>query len=178
MFFTKSIVHEGIQVSVVGSLGSIDVYGMPQSKYLIDGVTDGVYTAPYIPDPDDATHVSFFVSPLLEPGKHTIQIINVNGTKPSTLWLDYILYTPGVAASTTPDSTPSSNSSTPDSGSASNTQSASSILNANSSDSSTESQNTDTSAVATPSGMTHKVSFIRIIVLISPLSITSYIWLF
>lgn len=90
----------GTGVEVYGSLGSIDVYGRPVSSYELDGLPDTQtqYQAPIIEPGFFTDHTLFYRSPSLSDQEHTLVVTNVNGTKPSVLWLDYIVYTP----STTP----------------------------------------------------------------------------
>ncbi|OCH93939.1 hypothetical protein OBBRIDRAFT_748654 [Obba rivulosa] len=91
---TATFKFTGTGVEVYGSLGSIDVYGRPVSSYSVDGVQQGTYQAPIINPGFAETNVLFFRSPLLGPTTHTLVVTNQNGTAPSTLWLDYFVYTP------------------------------------------------------------------------------------
>lgn len=85
---------KGTSVAVYGSLGSVDVYGIPVSSYSVDGGNTATYTAPIIQPGGFQTHVAFYQSPVLPPGTHELVITNVNGTAPSVLWIDFILYDP------------------------------------------------------------------------------------
>ncbi|TBU23567.1 hypothetical protein BD311DRAFT_781595 [Dichomitus squalens] len=96
---TATLNFTGSQVVVVGSLGSVDVHGVPTTLYTIDSAEAGLYTAPIIQPGGFALNVTFFQSKVLPPGDHTLTITNVNGTKPNVFWLDYIEYLPSTAAS-------------------------------------------------------------------------------
>lgn len=89
----------GTSVAVYGSLGSVDVYGIPVSSYSIDGGNAATYTAPLIQPGGFQTRVLFYQSPPLSPGTHELVITNLNGTAPNVLWLDYILYNPSQTTS-------------------------------------------------------------------------------
>lgn len=90
----SSGITKGTSVAVYGSLGSVDVYGIPVSSYSVDGGNTATYTAPIIQPGGFQTHVAFYQSPVLPPGTHELVITNVNGTAPSVLWIDFILYDP------------------------------------------------------------------------------------
>ena len=85
---------------VVGSLGSVDVHGVPTSLYTLDGAAAGSYTAPVIAPGFFRLNVTFFSSQALSPGAHTLVITNVNGTSPNVFWLDYVEYLPAAVGST------------------------------------------------------------------------------
>ncbi|OBZ70329.1 hypothetical protein A0H81_09597 [Grifola frondosa] len=108
----------GTAVDVYGSLGSIDVYGQPVTTYAIDGIVLGTYVAPIIAPGFAYLNQSFFVSPILPAGDHELVITNINGTQPTTYWLDFLVYTPSVSlsnstsVSSTPISGPSTSSTT------------------------------------------------------------------
>lgn len=113
----------GTSVAVYGSLGSVDVYGIPVSSYSIDGGNTATYAAPVIQPGGFQTRVLFYQSPPLSPGTHELVITNLNGTAPNVLWLDYILYNPsqttsdsgggsGSSSTSVPASTPSISQST------------------------------------------------------------------
>ncbi|EMD34763.1 hypothetical protein CERSUDRAFT_116958 [Gelatoporia subvermispora B] len=91
---TATFKFTGTGIEVYGSLGSIDVYGRPVSSYSIDSVQQGTYQAPIINPGFAQTNVLFFRSPPLSPATHTLEVTNQNGTAPSTLWLDYFVFTP------------------------------------------------------------------------------------
>ncbi|KAI0705757.1 hypothetical protein C8T65DRAFT_740797 [Cerioporus squamosus] len=113
IFYAKrQFLAPGTLVSAIGSLGSVDVYGIPSTSYAIDGTPLLNYTAPVIPPGGFRLNVTFFTSPTLSPGNHQLTITNLNGTKPNVFWLDYILYAPSVlpSASVTPSQVPSSTS--------------------------------------------------------------------
>ncbi|TBU55539.1 hypothetical protein BD310DRAFT_684153 [Dichomitus squalens] len=97
---TATLNFTGTQVVVVGSLGSVDVHGVPTTLYTIDSAEAGLYTAPIIQPGGFALNVTFFQSKVLPPGDHTLTITNVNGTKPNVFWLDYIEYLPSTTLST------------------------------------------------------------------------------
>ena len=160
----------GTQVIVVGSLGSVDVHGIPTTLYALDGVEAGSYTAPVVDPGFFRLNVTFFSSKTLAPGDHTLVITNVNGTSPNVFWLDYLEYIPSVASTTTTSTSSSSSSSattlatSPSSpSSSSNTSSSSESLTSSSTSSasnqagpSTTSQSTtsSTTAAAPPSNPT------------------------
>ena len=98
---------------VVGSLGSVDVYGVPTTSYSIDGTILANYTAPVIDPGFFQLNVTFFTSPTLTPGKHTLVITNLNGTSPNVYWLDYIRFSP--SPDTSPTTSVLSTTSTPSS---------------------------------------------------------------
>ncbi|PIL37764.1 hypothetical protein GSI_01458 [Ganoderma sinense ZZ0214-1] len=108
---TATFSFSGTFVSVVGSLGSVDVYGIPTMTYAIDGSLVDTYTAPVLAPGTFRLNQTFFNSPTLDPGSHTLDpgshtlvITNVNGTSPNVVWLDYILFaesTPSAPSSTT-----------------------------------------------------------------------------
>ncbi|KAI1784079.1 hypothetical protein LXA43DRAFT_902313, partial [Ganoderma leucocontextum] len=107
---TASFSFTGTQVAVVGSLGSVDVHGIPTTLYALDGVEAGLYTAPVIAPGFFELNVTFFSSKSLAPGEHTLVVTNVNGTSPNVFWLDFIGYIPSAASTTT---APSSTSQSP-----------------------------------------------------------------
>ena len=78
----------------MGSLGSVDVYGIPSTSYAIDGTVLANYTAPIIDPGFFQLNVTFFTSPTLTAGTHTLVITNLNGTAPNVFWLDYLAYSP------------------------------------------------------------------------------------
>ena len=91
----------GTLVAVVGLVGSADVNGVPTTAYAIDGVLAGNYT-PVTPRPGYVlVNKTFFTSPTLDPGVHSLVITNVNGTAPNMFWLDYLLYSPSHAEAST-----------------------------------------------------------------------------
>ncbi|CCM03342.1 uncharacterized protein FIBRA_05471 [Fibroporia radiculosa] len=91
---TATFTFNGTSIAVYGSLGSIDVYGQPQTQYSIDGEVSAVYDAPIITPGTYTDHTLFYCSPPLTAGVHTLGIENLNGTAPSEFWLDYIIYVP------------------------------------------------------------------------------------
>lgn len=135
----------GTSVAVYGSLGSVDVYGIPVSSYSIDGGDTATYTAPLIQPGGFQTRVLFYQSPPLSPGTHELVITNLNGTAPNVLWLDYILYNPsqttsdsggasssgggsGATSTSVPASSPSNSQSTSSSSSASSSSNTGAIV--------------------------------------------------
>ncbi|KIP10385.1 hypothetical protein PHLGIDRAFT_240263 [Phlebiopsis gigantea 11061_1 CR5-6] len=121
---TATFVFTGTGVEVYGSQGSYDVYGVPVSSYEIDGLPDTrvQYTAPVIDPGSFTSHTLFYRSPPLSAAEHTLVITNINGTAPSVLWLDYIVYTPSAATSSASSaSSPASSSSASSSTTASST---------------------------------------------------------
>ena len=107
----------GTFVSVVGSLGSVDVYGVPTTTYAIDGSVVDTYTAHVLAPGLFRLNQTFFDSPTLEPGNHTLVITNVNGTSPNVVWLDYILFAESAPSSTSSTASSSTASTNPPSGS-------------------------------------------------------------
>lgn len=77
-----------------GSVGSVDVYGVPISSYSVDDRNTTTYTAPIIQTGGFLTHVAFYQSPILPPGTHELVITNLNGSVPSVLWIDFFYYDP------------------------------------------------------------------------------------
>ncbi|PIL37745.1 hypothetical protein GSI_01439 [Ganoderma sinense ZZ0214-1] len=129
---TATFTFTGTQVIVVGSLGSVDVHGIPTSRYTLDGSDVGSYTAPVVAPGFFRLNVTFFSSRTLAPGDHTLVITNVNGTSPNVFWLDYVEYIASAASTTT---TSSSSSSSPSSSSLTTTPATSSSPSSSSSSS-------------------------------------------
>ena len=77
------------------------MYGVPSTTYTIDGVLAGNYTAPVVAPGYALLNRTFFTSPTLDPGAHSLVITNVNGTAPNMFWLDYLLYSPSHAEAST-----------------------------------------------------------------------------
>lgn len=84
----------GTSIAVYGSVGSVDVYGVPISSYSVDDRNTTTYTAPIIQPGGFLTHVAFYQSPILPPGTHELVITNLNGSVPSVLWIDFFYYDP------------------------------------------------------------------------------------
>ena len=97
---THTVRHTGTLIVVVGSLGSVDVYGIPTSSYAIDGIVLANYTAPVIDSSLFQSDVTFFTSPYLTAGTHNLVITNLNGTAPNIFWIDYLMYAPSTTAMT------------------------------------------------------------------------------
>ena len=90
----------------------MDVYGVPTTTYAIDGSVVDTYTTPVLAPGLFRLNQTFFNSPTLEPGNHTLVITNVNGTSQNMVWLDYILFAesaPSSTGSTIPSSSTSTN---------------------------------------------------------------------
>jgi hypothetical protein len=130
-------------VEVYGAVGSYDVYGVPISTYTLDGGPEELYTAPIIESGYAQFPVLFYASPVLGPGNHTLVLTNRNGTAPSTLWLDYLLYTPADSTPTT-TSIPSSSATSLGVTVASSTTSSASISLPSSTSAPSSSANVDT----------------------------------
>ncbi|OSC96382.1 hypothetical protein PYCCODRAFT_1472669 [Trametes coccinea BRFM310] len=95
---TATFTFTGTAVSVVGGIGAVSEYGWPSSSYAIDGKVVGTYNLVTDGQLDDynqfAYNFTYFNSPVLSAGKHTLVITTLNGTKPNTYWLDYIRFLP------------------------------------------------------------------------------------
>ncbi|KAG1766194.1 hypothetical protein EDD22DRAFT_367144 [Suillus occidentalis] len=78
----------GVSVSVFGTIGPSDV-GAPVSSYQVDDLPAVIFTAPA--QGGTLYHYNFFASTPLANGPHQLKITNLNS---SSLWLDYVQYTP------------------------------------------------------------------------------------
>jgi len=85
---TASLVFQGIQVFVYGTLGPRNAQRLsPQSSYSVDGSTPVTYQA--VQNPSVQYSVRFYVSPLLPNGQHTLSVTNLITS--DSLFLDYFL---------------------------------------------------------------------------------------
>ncbi|PSR92234.1 hypothetical protein PHLCEN_2v4764 [Hermanssonia centrifuga] len=110
---TARFTFNGTGVEVYGSQGSFDVYGQPVTSYTVDGSSYATYQTPVIPSPEFTVHTLFYRSPPLPAGEHELLVTNMNGTQPNLYWLDYILYTPSIAAPQPPSGPLTSSPSSP-----------------------------------------------------------------
>ncbi|KAI8989918.1 hypothetical protein BD414DRAFT_414651 [Trametes punicea] len=125
-------------ISVVGGVGDVEQYGWPSSSYSIDGkvyATLDEATDLNLNDPSQFIYnFTYWDSPNLSPGEHTLIITTQNGTSPNTYWLDYIRFLPlgssTSAASTVSSTSPSSAASISRSQSPTNAQASASISSA------------------------------------------------
>ncbi|KAI0340847.1 hypothetical protein BDW22DRAFT_1430511 [Trametopsis cervina] len=85
----------GTGVEVYGSVASYDWFGVPVSTYTVDNFgPNTTFRAPIVQPGSVRYNVLFYRSPPLPAGqRHTLRIINMNGTSPSSYVLDYIVYT-------------------------------------------------------------------------------------
>ncbi|OJT10298.1 hypothetical protein TRAPUB_13166 [Trametes pubescens] len=103
-------------VGIVGCSGNTSMYGWPSEAFVIDGATYGVNDEPTASPDVMEYNVTYFTSPTLAPGVHTLVVTNLNGTSPTSLWLDrfwYISSGPAIvngAPSTGADATSSASS--------------------------------------------------------------------
>lgn len=82
-------------VGAMGCSGDTNRYGWPSESFVIDGVASGIETVPTGLAGFVTTvyfNVTFFTSPALDPGEHTIVLTNLNGTVPNTLCFDRFWY--------------------------------------------------------------------------------------
>ncbi|EIW61143.1 uncharacterized protein TRAVEDRAFT_43970 [Trametes versicolor FP-101664 SS1] len=97
---TLTLKFSGTLVAVVGCGGDVAAYGYPSVSFLIDGQNYGTRV-----DTPSLTgsyyNITFFVSPTLPDGEHTLVITNLNGTQPNTFWLDWFWYTSSAVSNST-----------------------------------------------------------------------------
>ncbi len=82
-------------VGAMGCSGDTNRYGWPSESFVIDGISYGIQTVPTgLPGFMTTVYfnVTFYTSPTLEPGEHTIVLTNLNGTVPNTLCFDRFWY--------------------------------------------------------------------------------------
>ncbi|KAJ2983100.1 hypothetical protein NUW54_g10667 [Trametes sanguinea] len=129
---TATFTFTGTAVSVVGGIGAVSEYGWPSSSYAIDGKVVGTFDLVTDGHMDDYSSFSYnytyFNSPVLSPGKHTLVVTTLNGTSPNTYWLDYIRFLPpGTTTSSSGSTAPASQASAASSSSHSSTSAAGSV---------------------------------------------------
>ncbi|EIW61137.1 uncharacterized protein TRAVEDRAFT_17946 [Trametes versicolor FP-101664 SS1] len=99
---SATLTFTGTMVGVVGCSGNTGMYGWPSEAFVIDGATYAVNDEP-IASPDAMEYnVTYFTSPTLAPGVHTLVVTNLNGTSPTSLWLDRFWYISSDPATGTP----------------------------------------------------------------------------
>ncbi|KAI9059991.1 hypothetical protein FKP32DRAFT_1077820 [Trametes sanguinea] len=113
---TATFTFTGTAVSVVGGIGAVSEYGWPSSSYAIDGKVVGTFDLVTDGHMDDynafSYNYTYFTSPVLSPGKHTLVVTTLNGTSPNTYWLDYIRFLPpGTTATSSSSTAPASQAS-------------------------------------------------------------------
>ncbi|KAH9854821.1 hypothetical protein C2E23DRAFT_39732 [Lenzites betulinus] len=127
---TASFTFTGTLVAVMGCGGDTRESGYPTVSFLIDGTSYGFR--------EDSTaldgqyyNVTWFVSPELDSAEHTLVITNLNGTRPSTFWLDRFWYISADETNTTSSVVPpaaTSSSPPPNNGSAGHSQNLGAII--------------------------------------------------
>jgi len=93
---------EGTAITVLGHLSPRGTGDTPESSYILDGATVGSYTG--APHSSRATNAEFFRSRTLEPGPHTLVI--VNDAEDAYFWLDAFRIAPNPAPEPEPEPTP------------------------------------------------------------------------
>ncbi|KAH9854822.1 hypothetical protein C2E23DRAFT_39817 [Lenzites betulinus] len=89
---TASLTFNGTRVGVYGCGGDTNQYGWPEESFVVDGKTYLIRTDPTATPNTQFFNVSFFTSPALDPGEHTLVVTNINGTAPNRLWLDWFWF--------------------------------------------------------------------------------------
>ncbi|KAI0660680.1 hypothetical protein C8Q70DRAFT_903261, partial [Cubamyces menziesii] len=101
---TVTFSFNGTFVAVIGGQGDTSSFGWPSTSYAIDGNVQSTYNLATGDHALSATdfdyNVTFFSSPDLKPGEHTLVITNLNSTWPNTYWFDYIQYLPSDSTTT------------------------------------------------------------------------------
>ncbi|EIW61139.1 uncharacterized protein TRAVEDRAFT_43966 [Trametes versicolor FP-101664 SS1] len=94
---TASLTFSGTRVSVVGTRDDSSSHGQPNTAYFINTVLQGTYSAPFTALGDVFYNVTFFTSPTLPFGDHTVTITmeGGTGTGPQIFVLDYFLVDTG-----------------------------------------------------------------------------------
>ncbi|KAL1944398.1 hypothetical protein VTO73DRAFT_3583 [Trametes versicolor] len=94
---TASLTFSGTRVSVVGTRDDSSSHGQPNTAYFINTVLQGTYSAPFTTLGDVFYNVTFFTSPTLPFGDHTVTITmeGGTGTGPQIFVLDYFLVDTG-----------------------------------------------------------------------------------
>ncbi|OJT10297.1 hypothetical protein TRAPUB_13165 [Trametes pubescens] len=88
---TATFNFTGTWITVLGCGGDTDHTGWPSTAYDIDGMRYKVLTPDKTASPDTRFYnVTFFTSPELPAGDHTLVITNLNGTAPNTYWFDWL----------------------------------------------------------------------------------------
>lgn len=79
-------------MAVMGCVENTAFGGYPSASFVIDGQNDGTSIAASPSITDFFCNFTFFTSPNLPDGEHTLVVTNLNGTRPNVLWFDWIWY--------------------------------------------------------------------------------------
>ncbi|TFK85460.1 hypothetical protein K466DRAFT_664486 [Polyporus arcularius HHB13444] len=107
-----TVVFRGTGIQVVTMRQPSSLAGYPVTSYYLNGTYITDVDTPFVADggPSQA-NVTVFAKRDLTFGTHTLNIVNVNGTRPSTFWLDYFLVDISPTAPVGTTSSPSSSTS-------------------------------------------------------------------
>ncbi|KAI0691294.1 hypothetical protein C8T65DRAFT_670579 [Cerioporus squamosus] len=108
----QTLLGSGIQV-VTMRQPSVDG-GYPVTSYEIDGTRFATVSTRFVPDGPSQANVTVFAKRDLVLGTHILNITNLNGTHPSSFWLDYFIVdiSPTAIVGTTSSSSSSTASAT------------------------------------------------------------------
>ncbi|CDO77245.1 hypothetical protein BN946_scf184747.g58 [Trametes cinnabarina] len=91
-------IHTGTSVSVAGGIGDVARYGWPGASFALDGKVLQTFNMITDTHQDDYSvfsyNYTYFDSPVLSPGKHTLVVTTLNGTSPNTFGLTTFVFAP------------------------------------------------------------------------------------
>ncbi|RPD67557.1 hypothetical protein L226DRAFT_566248 [Lentinus tigrinus ALCF2SS1-7] len=108
-----AVAFRGTGIQVVIMREPTSVAGYPVTVYYIDGTYIASIDTPFVPDGRSQSNVTVFTKRDLTQGAHVLNITNMNGTRPSTFWLDYFLVDASSAALNPSSSSTSSSTGMP-----------------------------------------------------------------
>ena len=110
----RGVLGTGIQVVTMREPTSLAGYAV--TSYYIDGEYITTVGSSFVPDGRSHSNVTVFAKRDLAFGTHLLNITNMNGTRPSTFWLDYFVVDTSPSAVAVTSSSSSSSFASPTAG--------------------------------------------------------------